>query len=64
MLNEYVSLVIKMFNNVTINPIAIIHYEFLCSVEIMMRLTFVLPMLEAAQSLNKLLQNRDCFICD
>jgi hypothetical protein len=47
MLSEYVSLVIKMSNEVTTNPIVIIHCEFLCDVEIMMGLTFALPMLEA-----------------
>jgi hypothetical protein len=29
-----------------------------------MGLTCVLPMLKATQSLNKLIQNRNCFICD
>jgi hypothetical protein len=39
-------------------------YELLCNVEIVMGLTFVLPMLEAIQSMSKLVQNRDTFICD
>jgi hypothetical protein len=30
----------------------------------MWKLTNVLPMLEVVQSLNKLVQNIDCFICD
>ncbi len=40
------------------------NYELLCNVEITMGLTCVLPMLEAIQSLSKLAQNRDTFICD
>jgi hypothetical protein len=64
MLSEYVYLVIKMYNDVITSPIAIIHYQFLLDVEIMMGLTFALPILEATHSLNKLLQNKDCFICD
>jgi hypothetical protein len=33
-------------------------------VEIALGLTCVLPMLETIQSLNKLVQNEECFICD
>jgi hypothetical protein len=40
------------------------NYELLCDVETVMGLTCVLPMLEAMQSLNKLVQNKDTFICD
>ncbi len=38
------------------------NYELLCDVEIVMGLTCVLLMLEAVQSLNKLIQNKDTFI--
>jgi hypothetical protein len=40
------------------------NYELLCDVEIVMGLTCVLPTLEVMQSLNKLVQNKDTFICD
>jgi hypothetical protein len=44
-----------------INPI--VNYELLCDVEIMMGLIFVLPMLDVTQNLDKLVQNKDYFIC-
>ncbi len=40
------------------------YYELLCKVEIVMGLTCVLPMLETIQSLSKLAQYKDTFICD
>ncbi len=40
------------------------NYELLCNVEIVMGLTCVLPMLEVIQSMSKLVQNKDTFICD
>jgi hypothetical protein len=36
----------------------------LCDVETMMGLTCVFAMLEVVQSLSKLVQNGNCFICD
>jgi hypothetical protein len=54
----------KMFKDLPTNPIVATNSELFCDVKTMMGLTCVLPMLEEVQNLNKLVQNRDCFICD
>jgi hypothetical protein len=64
MLEEYKTLVVNMNDDVANNVVANTNYELLCDVETIMGLTCVLPMLEAMQSLNKLAQNKDTFICD
>ncbi len=61
---EYKFVVMKLFEDLPINHVATTNYELFCDVETMMGLTCVLLMLEVVQSLNKLAQNRDCFICD
>ncbi len=53
-----------MSDDVASNAVADTNYEFLCDVETIMGLTCVLFMLETVQSLNKLTQNKDTFICD
>jgi hypothetical protein len=60
---EYKFVVMKMFEDFPINLIAI-NYELSCDMETMIKLTYVLPMLEVMQILNKLAQNKNCFICD
>jgi hypothetical protein len=60
---EYKSVVMKMFEDLLINHVAATNYELFCDVETMMGLTCVLPMLEVVQSLSKVVQNKDCFIC-
>jgi len=61
---EYKFVVMKMFKDLSINLVVATIYELFCDVETMMGLTCVLPMLEAMYNLNKLAQNKDCFICD
>jgi hypothetical protein len=61
---EYKYVVMEMSKNLPTNPIVATNYELLCDVETMIGLTCVLPMLEVVQSLNKLAQNKNCFICD
>jgi hypothetical protein len=61
---EYKSIVMKMFKDLPINHVVATNYELFCDVETMMGLTCVLPLLEVVQSLNKLPQNKNCFICD
>jgi predicted glycosyltransferase involved in capsule biosynthesis len=51
-----------MSEDLPTNHVATTNYELFCDVETMMRLTCVLPMLEAVQSLNKLAQNINYFI--
>ncbi len=53
----------KMPKDLPTNLVATTNYELFCDVETM-GLTCVLPMLEAMQSLSKLAQNIDYFICD
>jgi hypothetical protein len=62
MFGEYKTLVVKMRDDSTSNIDARNNYELLCDVEIVMGLTCVLLMLEAVQSLNKLIQNKNIFI--
>jgi hypothetical protein len=64
MFKEYETLVVKMSDNVVSNAIANTNYELLCHVETIMELMCVLHMLETMQSLSKLAQNKDMFICD
>jgi hypothetical protein len=64
MFGEYKTLVVKMSDDAASNAATNINYELLCDVEIVMGLTFVLPMLEAMQYLSKLAQYKDTFICD
>ncbi len=61
---EYKSVVTKMYEDLPTNHVVTNNYELLCDVETIMRLTCVLPMLEVVQNLNKLVQNKVCFICD
>ncbi len=61
---EYKSVVMKLLEDLPTNHVAATNYELLCDVETMMGLTCVLLMLEAVQNLNKLVQNKDCFISD
>jgi hypothetical protein len=61
---EYKWVVMKMFKDLATNHVVATNYELVCDVETMMGLTCVLPMLKVVQSLNKLAQNKDCFICD
>jgi hypothetical protein len=51
---EYKSIVMKMSKDLPINIVDATNYELFCDVETMMGLNFVLPMLEVAQSWNKL----------
>jgi hypothetical protein len=53
-LAEYKSLVVKMGDNMVKNAYAKNNYELLCDCDIVLGLTYVLPMLEAIQSLSKL----------
>ncbi len=59
---EYKTLVVKLTDDSTGNVDGKNNYELLCDVEIVMGLTCVLLMLEAVQSLNKLIQNKGIFI--
>jgi len=61
---EYKFIIMKMFENLPTNLIVATNYELLCDVGTMMGLTCMWPMLEVVQSLNKLAQNKDRFICD
>ncbi len=61
---EYKSIVIKMSEYLPTNHVATTNYELFCDVETIMGLTCVLPMLEVVQNLSKLVQNKNCFICD
>ncbi len=63
-LQEYNILVIKMANDSLGNAIAKNNYELLCDYEIILGLTYVLPIMEAVQSLFKTAQGRDIFVCD
>jgi hypothetical protein len=45
-------------------PTTTTNYELLCDVETMMGLPCVMPMLEAMQSLSKLVKKKNYFICD
>jgi hypothetical protein len=56
--------VMKMFKDLLINHVATTNYELFCDVETVMGLTCVLPMLEVVQSLSKVAQNKNYFICD
>jgi hypothetical protein len=53
-----------MSDDVASNVVANTNYEFLCDVETIMGLTCVSFMLETVQSLSKLTQNKDIFVCD
>jgi hypothetical protein len=44
----------KMSKDLPINLVVATNYELFCDVETMMGLTYVLPMLEVVQNLNKL----------
>jgi hypothetical protein len=48
----------------SINLVVVTNYEMLYDVETMMGLTCVFAMLEVVQSLSKLIQNGNYFICD
>jgi hypothetical protein len=54
----------KMSKDLPTKPIVATNYELFCDVKTVMGLTCVLPMSEEVQNLNKLAQNRNCFICD
>lgn len=56
---EYKSLVVKMGDDMVKNASAKNNYELLCDCDIVLGLTYVLPMLEAIQSLSKL-----TFVCN
>jgi hypothetical protein len=64
LVSEYKSIIMKMSKDLLTNLVAATDYELFCDVETLMGLTCVLTMLEAMQSLNKLVENKDCFICD
>lgn len=59
MFGEYKTLAVKLSDDSIGNVDARNNYELLCDVEIVMGLTCVLLMLEAVQSLNKFIQNKD-----
>jgi hypothetical protein len=63
MLEEYKTLMVKMTDDVVSNAVVNTNYELLCGVKIVMGLKCMLPMLEVVQSLSKLGQNKDIFIC-
>jgi hypothetical protein len=54
----------KMSEDLPTNHVVATNYELFCDVQMVMGLTCVWPMLEGVQSLSKLVQNKDCFICD
>ncbi len=62
LISEYKSIVMKMSKDLPTNDVATNNYELFCDVDKMMGLTCMLPMLEAVQNLNKLVQNKNCFI--
>ncbi len=53
-LTKYKSLVVKMGDDMAKNGSTENNYELLCDCDIVLGLTYVLPMLEAIQSLSKL----------
>jgi hypothetical protein len=53
-LTKYKSFVVKMGDDMARNASAENNYELLCDCDIVLRLTCVLPILEAVQSLSKL----------
>lgn len=64
LLQEYKTLVVKMANDSLGNVIAKNNYELLCDYDTILGLIYVLPMMEAIQSLSKMAQGRDTFVCD
>jgi hypothetical protein len=64
MVFKYKFVVMKISKDLPINHVVATNYELFCDVETLMGLTCVLPMLDAMQSLSKLAQNKDRFICD
>ncbi len=63
-LEEFKILLVKMAKNATANEFAVVNYELLCDIEIIMGHTCLFLMLEALQGLSKYAQNREIFICD
>jgi len=53
-LTKYKSFVVKMGVDMARNAFTKNNYELLCDCDIVLQLTYVLPMLEAIQSLSKL----------
>jgi len=64
MLGKYKTLVVKMTDDIVSSATIHTNYELLRGVTIVTGLKCVLLMLEIVQSLSKLVQNREIFICD
>ncbi len=62
LVSEYKFIVMKMSKDFPTNHVLTTNYELFCNVEKVMGLICVLFMLKAMQSLNKLIQNKNCFI--
>jgi hypothetical protein len=61
---EFKALVAKMANDTTTNAIAKNNYEVFYNYEIVLRLTCLFLVLKVVDSLSKLVQGRDIFVCD
>ncbi len=61
---EYKFVVMKMLEDLPTNHVVATNYELFCDVEIVMGLTCEWLMLEGMQSLSKIVQNKNYFICD
>ncbi len=63
-LEKFKTLLVKLAKHVIVIESAIVNYELLCDIEIVLGFTCLLPMLEALHGLSKYVQNIKTFICD
>jgi hypothetical protein len=63
-LQEYKTFVAKKANDNLGNATTKNNYELLCDCDTILGLTYVLPMMKAMQSLSKMAQDKDTFVCD
>jgi hypothetical protein len=63
-LEEFMTLLVKMAQDSTTNKFVVVNYELLCDVDAIMGFICVILMLEFVQILSKYAQNRKIFVCD
>jgi hypothetical protein len=63
-LAKYIILVVKMCDNLHIVATTKTNLQYLCDIEVVMGLTYIMPLLESVHVLIKFTQTHDTFLCD
>jgi hypothetical protein len=64
MMAQYKTLLVKMALDNTTNQQAKLNYEKLCDLQVLLGLSYILPLLESIDALVKFAQMKDVSVCD